>query len=286
MKMMRITGILGVAMLALAGCEDITNPVEEFGTLADPYVRFLTASAIGTPASTNRVILQLPTRLTEDVTVTYTFGGDAVFGEDFQVVDETGAVRTDVTASGGTAIIPFDPDQTTLPRDTIIIVVPFAATDGRTLEIEIASAVTESGRAIETGYIDRFRTFDLAIEGFVDIPTGTYAAARGGDFGNGTGTVTITKPATPTVIDGTPYDFLISDLQGDAGVFGIAIPWAFSVTSGGTVVAPRRDALGLGATADLEGTFDFDTSTLAVDVVLACCGVSGFGWTLEAVRQP
>jgi hypothetical protein len=285
MKSMRIIGVLGVAVLALAGCEDITNPVEEFGTLADAYVRFQTSSATGTPASLNRVILQQPTRVTEDVTVTFTFGGDAVFGEDFLIVDEAGNVRTDVTAAGGTALIPFDSAQTQFARDTIFVFVPFDATDGRTLEIAIESAVTESGRAIETGYIDAFRTFDLSIEGFVDIPTGTYAATRSGDFGGGTGTVTITKPASPIVIDGTPYDFLLSDSQGDAGVFSVAVPWAFSVTSGGTVVLPSQWALGTQVTADVVGTFDFATNTLSLDLDLTCCGAAGFGWSLEAVLQ-
>ena len=285
MKSMRIIGVLGVAVLASAGCEDITNPVEEFGTLADPYVRFETSSATGTPASMNRVIVQQPTRVTEDVTVTFTFGGDAVFGEDFLIVDEAGNVRTDVTAAGGTAFIPFDSAQTQFARDTIFVFVPFDAADGRTLEIEIESAVTESGRALETGYIDAFRTFDLSIEGFVDIPTGTYAASRSGDFGTGTGTVTITKPASPIVIDGTPYDFLLSDSQGDAGVFGIAVPWALSVTSGGTVILPSEDAIGLGATANVVGTFNFTTNTLSLDLELTCCGAAGFGWSMVAVLQ-
>lgn len=285
MKSLRILGALGVAALALAACEDITNPVEEFGTLAGPYVRFLTDAAVGTPSSTNFVILQLPTRVTEDVTVTYSFGGDAVFGEDFMVVDADGNVRTDVTAAGGTATIEYDSTQAALARDTIRIFVPFDANDGRTLEVEIESAVTESGVAIETGFIDRFRLFNLSIEGFVDIPTGSYAASRSGDFGDGSGTVTITKPADPIVIDGTPYDFLLSDSQGDAGVFGIAVPWALSVTSGGTVVLPSRDAAGLGATADVVGTFDFATNTLELDLELTCCGAAGFGWSLEAVRQ-
>lgn len=284
MKSMRIIGALGVAALALSGCEDITNPVEEFGQLADPYVRFETSQAVGTPASTNLVILQLPTRVTEDVTVTYSFGGDAVFGEDFVVVDADGNVRNDVTAAGGTAVIPYDSSQTQFARDTIFIFVPFDATDGRTLEVEIESAVTESGVAIETGYIERFRVFDLSIEGFVDIPTGTYSAARSGDFGDGSGTVTITKPAEPTEVDGTPYDFLLSDVQGDAGVFGVPIPWAFSVTSGGTVILPSR-AAGIGVTADVVGEFDFSTNTLELDLELTCCGAPGFGWSLEAVRQ-
>lgn len=286
MKTIRNFGTLLLAAVAFAGCEDITNPVEEFGSLEDPYVRFETSSAIGTPGSTTRVIFQMPTRVEEDVTIQYTFGGDAVFGDDFVVVDAAGDPVADVTAAGGTATIPFDPEQTTFGRDTILVFVPFDATDGRTLEIQIASATVPSGQNIETGFVEAFNTFDLNVEGFVDIPVGTYATVRAGDFGGGAGTVTITKPAAPVVIDGVPYDFVVSDSQGDAGVFGIAIPWAFSVTSGGTVIAPRVDAAELGAVADVDGTFDFDTSTLDLTLVLDCCGAPGFGWTLEAVHQP
>jgi hypothetical protein len=286
MRTIRKIGSLLVAAAAFTGCEDITNPVEEFGQQVDPYVRFETSSAIGTPGSTTEVIFQLPTRVEEDVTIQYTFGGDAVFGEDYEIVDANGAPATGVTAAGGTATLTFDFEQTTFPRDTVYVFVPFDATDGRTLEVTIASATTASGQALETGYIDAYRTFDLSIEGFVDIPTGTYATLRGGDFGGGAGTVTITKPATPVMIGGVPYDFVISDSQGDAGVFGVAVPWAFSVTSGGTVIAPRVDAESLGVTADVEGTFDFDSSTLDLDVLLDCCGAPGFGWSLEAVHQP
>ena len=286
MRLMRITAALGVAALALAGCEDITNPVEEFGRLEDPYVRFETSGTTGTPGSTNLVIFQLPTRLEDTVDISFSFGGDAVFGTDFVVVDEAGNPRTDVNASGGSAVIPFVAGQTTIPRDTLIIFVPFAANDGRKLEIVIESAVTRSGRELETGFVDQFRTFDLSIEGFVDMPIGTYAAARDGDFGTATGTVTITKPATPPVVDGVSYDFVISDVQGNpSGIFGVPVPWAFSVTSGGTVVAPRLDVDGLGVTADVVGTFDFDTNTLSYELVLDCCGAAGFGWTVEAVLQ-
>ncbi|MHB1168353.1 MAG: hypothetical protein ACYC28_03630 [Longimicrobiales bacterium] len=286
MKTIRNFGTLLLAAVAFAGCEDITNPVEEFGSLEDPYVRFETSSAIGTPGSTTRVIFQMPTRVEEDVTIQYTFGGDAVFGEDYVIVNAAGDSVTDLTAAGGTATIPFDPEQTTFGRDTIFIFVPFDATDGRTAEVQIASATVPSGQNIETGFIDAFNTFELNVEGFVDVPVGTYATVRAGDFGGGAGTVTITKPAAPVVIGGVPYDFVISDTQGDAGVFGIAVPWAFSVTSGGTVIAPRVDTEGLGATADVTGTFNFTTNVLNLALVLDCCGAVGAGWTLQATYQP
>lgn len=287
MKIMRIMGALGMAALAVAGCEDITNPVEEFGTLADPYVRFVSATGTGTPASTNLVIFQLPTRVTEDVTVTFSFGGDAVFGEDFLVVDAAGNVRTDVTASGGTAVIPYDTTQTAFARDTVFIFVPFDASDGRTLEIEIEGAVTESGVAIETGYIDAFRIFNLSIEGFVAVPAGSYAATRTSpNFGPAAGTVTITQ--APTEVEGTTYDFVISDVQGNpAGIFGIPIPWAFSVTSGGTVIAASTDPEGFGVVGEVTGSYDFGSNTLSLHMVLDCCGVAGLGWNwdVDAVLQ-
>ncbi|MEX1184056.1 MAG: hypothetical protein WEF86_12565 [Gemmatimonadota bacterium] len=282
--MKRVVGPLAIAAVAVAGCEDITNPVEEFGSLVDPFVQFVQPSTIGTPGSYNRVIIQMPTRLEEDVTVQYTFGGDAVFGTDYVIVNADSTVRTDVTAAGGTASIRYDAGEDLLPRDTIIVFVPFDATDGRTLEIEIVSAEAESGRNVETGYIDDYRSFSLNVEGFVNVPVGVYASARTGDFGNGTGTVTISTPAQPIVVDGVPYNQRLSDYQGDAGVFGIPVPWAFSVTSGGTVLAAPMDAAGYEVTSDVTGTFDFDSSTLALDIVLTCCGAAGFGWSMEATQ--
>lgn len=281
MRTIRITGALAVAAVAAAGCQDITNPVEEFGTLADPYVRFEDDAAIGTPGSLNLVIFQLPTRVEEDVTVEYSFGGDAVFGEDYQIVTADGTVRDDVTADGGTAVIPYDTGETSFARDTVYVFVPFEATDGRTLQVEIASATSESGTALETGYIDDYRLFTLAIEGFVEIAEGSYTGQRTGDFGEAAADVTITSPDEPIVVDGAPFSYELSDYTGDGTLFGAPIPWAFSVTSGGTVIAPVRSHVFTDVTSDVVGSYDFDSNTLTLDIELTCCGAEGATWSLQ-----
>jgi len=285
MKRLHVAVALALATSFGAACEDITNPVEEFGALEDPYVRMEFSRVVATPETTGLIVFVMPTRVEEDVEIDFTFGGDAVFGEDFVVVDADGNPRTDITAAGGTATIEFDPEQTLFGRDTLRVFVPFDATDGRTLEVEITAARAESGRAIETGFIDRFRTAQLAIEGFVDIPFGTYVGTRTGDFGSGNAQVTITKPATPITAGGETFLLLLSDYSGDAGIFGIPIPWALSVTSGGTVLASSASPQFGTVTSDVVGTFNFDTNTLTLDVELTCCGAAGFGWRLRVSRQ-
>ena len=46
--------------------------------------------------------------------------------------------------------------------------------------------------------------------------------------------------STPVVQDGIEYRFVLSDYTGDGTLFGVRVPWAFNVTSGGTVIASPR----------------------------------------------
>jgi hypothetical protein len=283
MRSLRKVGTLALTALVAVACEDITNPVEEFGQLAGPYVRFERSSAVGVPGSVVRVIFQMPTRVEEDVDIDFTFGGSARFGEDFWAVDDEGNVRTDVTGAGGSARIPYRAEQTQFGRDTLNLFVPFNATDGRTAEIEITSARTASGRTVETGFVESFRTFRLNIEGFVDITTGAYEGQMTGQLGNAATQVTITKPATPVAIDGNTYAFVISDYS--AGLFGVPVPWAFNVTSGGTVLAAPRSHQFATVTSTVTGTYNFTTRQLRLNVTLTCCGAAGATWQLTVARQ-
>jgi hypothetical protein len=280
-----VIGTVALTAVAGAGCDDVTNPVEEFGQLKGAYVRFVSEGAIGTPESTNRAIFVITTRVEEDVEITYTFGGDAVFGTDFVAVDGQGNVRTDVTSAGGKAIIEYDPTQVDFPRDTLRLFVPFAAQDGRRVTVDMTSARTASGRELDTELFQRFSTYTLDIEGFIDIPTGTWSAIRTGDFGTATGSVTITKPATPIIVEGESFLFSLSDFQGNpAGVFGAPVPWALNVSSGGTVFASPHSSQFANVTADVTGTFNRNSNTLTLNVTLSCCGGSGFGWQLVLTR--
>lgn len=274
-------GVLALAAVVAVACEDITNPVEEFGRLEGPFVQFVTSQAVGTPGSEVLAIFQLPTRVDEDVEITFAFSGDAVFGQDFLVVDREGNVRSDVTASGGTARIPFLPEQTAFGRDTLRLMVPFNAVDGRSLRVEMTDARTVSGRRIETGFVETFRTFTLDIEGFVDIPTGAYVGERTGQFGTAAAAVTITKPPSPITVDGQEFDFVLSDYS--VGVFGPMVPWSFSVTSGGSVLAAPRSHQ-FAVTSNVTGTYDFASERLTLNVTLTCCGAAGATWQLVVAR--
>jgi hypothetical protein len=167
MRFLKTLALLGLVAVAAAACEDgITNPVNEFGEQLGPYVRFLSPSATASAGDEDPAlaIVQLPTRVEEDVTATYSFGGTAVLGEDFQPVDADGNPRADVTASGGTAHLEYELENTTSARDTLRLQVLGTATAGRTLEISLTGAQTASGTPIETGYIDQNRKFTLTIE--------------------------------------------------------------------------------------------------------------------------
>ncbi len=276
--------VLVTAVLAAAGCEEITNPIEEFGQLGAPYVRFEFPEALGTPGAEILVIFQLSTRVQEDVEIDFTFGGDAVFGEDFLVLDDAGNPRGDVSASGGTATIPYDFERTLFGRDTLGLFVPLDATGGRTLEIEIVAAVTSSGRSIETGYIDSYRRFTMQIEGYIQIPEGTYVGQRTGELGTANAIVTINRAAQPIQVNDEAFLYELSDLTGDGILFGVPMPWSFNVTSGGSALVASASHV-YAVSSDVTGTYDFETNTLSLDVILTCYGGEGLTWSLAVTLQ-
>jgi hypothetical protein len=165
MRFLKTLAVLGLVATAAAACDGVTNPVDEFGTLEGPYVKFVSSSASAPVGAEDPVlvVVQLPTRVEENVTATYSFGGTAVLGQDFQPVDADGNPRSDVTAAGGTANLPYVFDNTASPRDTLRLQILPTATPGRTLEISLTGAQTASGQPIETGYIDKFKQFVLTI---------------------------------------------------------------------------------------------------------------------------
>ncbi len=285
--MNKLRTVLAVVILAMVGaaCEDITNPIEEFGQLVDPFVRWEVATSIGAPEQTVGVIIQLPTRLEEDVSYSFALGGDAEFGVDYIPVDREGNPRADVTAQGGSGTIVYNPEQDAFSRDTIFFFIPFEATDGRQVEIEITNAQSASGRNVETGYIERYQRHSLSIEGFIDLPEGTWVGERTGDFGGAAASVTVTRPAAPIEVGGDAYLYQLSDYTGDGGIFGVGVPWAFSATSGGSVLVAQQSHVFGTVTSDVSGSYDLATQTLTLNVTLTCCGAEGFGWTLVLTPQ-
>jgi hypothetical protein len=144
-KLLAMFGALAIAAVAMTACVDITNPVEDFGELTGPYVRW---SAVTIPPNGTtpvrapggavlNAIVQLPTRLEENVTVQINFGGTAVFGTDYRILDNQGNPRAGITQQGGSVVITYRPAITDYLADTLRISVPATANRGRTGELTL-----------------------------------------------------------------------------------------------------------------------------------------------------
>lgn len=161
---MRISAIIGtVAVVAgvAAACQDITNPVEQFGTLGPPWVRFdpISASAPNN-GSWTPVVFEAPSRPEEDITVSYSLAGDAVADSDYVVVADSGST----TAGGpsGTVTIAYDPNAET-PTDTMWLYVPSSATVGRELLINMTEAHGTKSDSVMVGYLGQYTQFTLTV---------------------------------------------------------------------------------------------------------------------------
>lgn len=278
MRTNNIIGTLAVAAaVVMVGCEDVTNPIEEFGEFAPAWVGFEAPRAVNGSHGTYTPVVYgaLTTRPEEDVEIDITFGGDAVFGEDFVIVDEpNGSPRSEFSAEGGTVALDSDPSREG-PTDTLWVYVPEDAAVGSQVEIQMEEARTVTGETITVGYTGDFSTFELTvIPGPADIPEGTYSGVVDGDFGAAAPVVTVTEQ--PTTIGGTEYRYRISDFA--YGLFGAPIPWNFNIYSDGSVeFAPS--ATGFAVTANITGDYDLQANVLSMDVELTCCGAAGATWT-------
>lgn len=280
MKTIRTFGILAVAATAGIACEDIVNPVEEMGEFAPAYVVFANVQANTPQGGMAAVVFDSPPRPEEDVVIEYTFSGDAVFGEDYVIVNADGSPRSDVTADGGTATIVADPAAEE-PTDTLWVAVPEDAAVGAVLQIDIIDANTADGDSIIVGRLGDFDTFQMTITlGFTEVPTGTYAGTISGDLGSGNISLEVTDD--PVTIDGTEYRYQMSDFA--AGAFGVPVPWAFNVYTDGSMVFSPTNPDG-DVTAEITGTYDLATSSLAFDVLLTCCGGDGLQWSYDLTLQ-
>lgn len=276
MRTFRTISALAVAALAVAGCEDITNPVEEVGEFAPPWVGFSTVSGTAPHGGFVPVIFTAPGRPEQDIEIDFTFGGTAVFGEDYVIVTdpESGTPRSDVTAAGGTALIPYDPAAES-PHDTLWVFIPTDAVAGRQLEVNMTAARGTGGQ-VTLGHLGDFtvhtRTITLAP---ASIPEGTYAGQQTG-FANAPAEVTITD--NPITVDGVQYRYRISDYANM--LHGVEVGWAFIVFLNGEVqFAPRSHTHAV--TADLTGTYDFDTNTLSYHVQFS----PTIEWEMELTLQ-
>lgn len=92
------------------------------------------------------VTIESPTGTLVNITIDYTFGGNAVFGVDFDVAG--------ATASGGTIVLEVDPtDVQNLDNvDLDVEILEDGVADGeKTLTISLASAIDADGNSISVG---------------------------------------------------------------------------------------------------------------------------------------
>lgn len=282
MKTMRMIGALAVLAVAGVACEDITNPVDS-GELTPPWVRFDVVEEVGDLTTYVPIIFEAPSRPEEDITIDFTFGGDAVFGEDFVVVADSGSTtpREGITAEGGTLTLEYDPNREQ-PHDTLWVYVPQEATAGRVLTAEMVSAQRADGSEVTLGYLGNFATFEMTVRAPpVDIPEGDYdvlLVIGGVTYYGAPSEVTNEE----TTVDDVVYQQLISDINGywSSGGVPIVVPWAFTVFADGSVeFAPEshESPLGLAWEAEFENAqFDFESNTLTADVTWSSPGAASY----------
>lgn len=281
-----VMATLAVAVVAAAGCEDITNPIEETGQLAPAWVGFEAPRSVNGARGSWLAVRYggLTLRPERDVSIDLEFGGSAAFGEDFEVVEGEGSTTeaAGFSAAGGTVLLEYDPAQEA-PLDTLWVYIPATAAVDAVLDITLSGAETVEGDPIGVGYLGDFATYKITVvRAPAEIPTGAYAGTVTGDFGSGAiPAVTIT--AGPVTVAGAAYDYVLSDFA--YGLFGEPIPWAFTVYVDGTVSFSPSSPASAGITANASGSYDFDTSTLTMDVELTCCGGEGGTWTTVYTLQ-
>lgn len=169
----KIIGALAVAGLVAVGCQDITNPVNEFGEFAPAWVGFEAPRAVDGPHGAHVPVVYgaLTTRPEEDVTIEMSLGGGAVYGDEYLVVADGRSTTpaADFTAAGGTVTLEADP-TVDAPVDTLWLYVMESAAVGNVLEIGMDAASTVDGDPITVGYQGDFATFQVT---FVPAPAET-----------------------------------------------------------------------------------------------------------------
>jgi|GEM_PF-2298346 len=211
--------------------------------------------------------IEAPTGTLSDITVDYTFGGDAVFGTDFDV---SGA-----TANGGSIVLKVDPTdvQDFDNVDLDIDILTDGATDGdKTLTVTIVGGVNADGDMFVGGRggTDFLKTATIKIAD-VDCAsdlTGTYSTLTDGTSGTAFPyTVTITESAT---VNG---EYTFSDITG--GLYAIG----YSAADQPAIVNDNCGVLSLVDQPDTVFGNDLfnGTGTVNADGTLTLTWSNGFG---------
>lgn len=279
MKLKNLLYIVPLLALVAYGCENVDEPFSIEDGAVPAFVIIETTDQAVTAGSSLEVDFQLGQTQAQNVTVEYSISGDAVAGEDYEIIG----------GSAGTVVIEHDSTSTNLDRGTVTLAFPATAALGtaRELTFTLESATTASGEELSLGRGDTGLTRTYQINGLRDeIQTGTYDYTFTGDFGDSDGTVEIAKPDEPIMVGGSPYFFTVSNIAD--GLFGTPVLYAFNVTAGGGVVgAPNAHEEGFTTIiADVGGSYsEGDATTITFEVTLQCCGVAGAQYLVSGTLQ-
>ncbi|MDZ7718455.1 MAG: hypothetical protein U5K72_06505 [Balneolaceae bacterium] len=281
MKIYKIIVALSVLTLLILGCENVNEPISYEDMTAPSFVTISTEGQHVAAGGSLEVVFQLGQTQEENVTVEYSISGDAVEGEDYVFTE----------GSPGTVTIEYDSESTSLDTGSITLDFPIEAALGtaRNLTFTLQSATTESGESLTIGRGDIGLERTYVINGLGEATVGTYDYSAVTSFGDFEGTLEITKPDNPIIVDGSPYLYVTNKIAADGGdIFSVDVAYAFNVTAGGDILgAPNAHEEGFETIIlDVGGSYDFDTDEIFFDIVFQCCGVEGAQIQKTATLQP
>ena len=148
--------------------------------------------------------------------------------------------------------------------------------------------VSWSGDASGTGTtvditVDSEKNVTATFEKLIWLQVGTYTYTTDGFFGDRPGSMLISQPVEPFVVDGKTYMYATNDIT--AMLFGAPMPYAFNVAADGTVIGAPFSHENDGVRLDLGGSYDPDTKVLIFDYIFRCCGVDGAAMIITATYE-
>lgn len=208
------------------------------GTEQNPFIRLdnsLQGSAAVAEDGGLSIELQNLFPVETDVTVTYSLGGTATFGEDYTI---SGA-----TASGGDIVVPFDASIVGISTAGLVIDVinDCIIEEAETITIELTDAKADDGSAFDVGQGDLHKSVTVTLS----------------DVESVVGFGAMTSAYTDTLaIDTVSIEFGIAD-------FNAACPPSYEVTVDGSTTSTSFDLL----TTAL--SFDGSSANLTIDVEIS-----------------
>ncbi len=265
MELKRILPVIFIFVLAFTACEDVSEPFSIEEGAVPAYVIIETTDTDVLAGSSLEVQFQLAQTQEEDVIVEFEVSGDAVEGEDYVM---TGG-------EDGTVTIEHNPDNETFDRGSVQLDFPITAALGasRDITFTLVSATTVSGEQLSVGRAEIGLSRTYTINGLGSMETGTYSYTTAGSFGDRPGSMDISQPDEPIIVDGEPYLFETSDIA--ALLFGDPMPYAFNLTADGTILGAPFSHVAETVVLEVGGSYDDEAQSVTFNIVFRCCGVDG-----------